>query len=264
MVPLDAARGARSLSRLQRIGGSADGRSPTRTQLGTLVNVAVIDTGVASHPEFDGRLLAGRDFTPPSLGSTLDPHGTQVAGIIAAGHDSEGMLGVAPRSRIVPLRVQVPGNEAGQRRAVACCRRLPHNPGSDPCGERESWVSLPFPRSNRERCRVGGSRWSPSGSYRWVEERTSRGESRSSPGGFHGAPRNPTISPRRALLTLSPPQTRADKEWTRASHGLLSRYRKVRRFQPHTRSDYRRWTKLLPTEPSRRMRCGPCRTSAPR
>jgi len=75
---------------------------------GTLV-VAVLDTGVdAAHPDLAGRVLAGWDSMNPAGDGRRDPngHGTHVAGIIAAGVDNaEGIAGVAPGVRILPVRV---------------------------------------------------------------------------------------------------------------------------------------------------------------
>lgn len=70
--------------------------------------VAVLDTGIdLAHPDLRGRLVEGIDLidkgTPPD-----DPqgHGTLVAGIIAAtAGNGEGVAGVAPAARIMPVRV---------------------------------------------------------------------------------------------------------------------------------------------------------------
>ncbi|MDH5216742.1 MAG: S8 family peptidase, partial [Gammaproteobacteria bacterium] len=95
------------------------------------VVVAVIDTGVRSHPDFDSRLLPGYDFiSTSSVGNdgngrdsdASDPgdwsttsdfcgaasstwHGTHVAGIIAAETDnSSGIAGINWKSKILPVR----------------------------------------------------------------------------------------------------------------------------------------------------------------
>ncbi|NBE52725.1 type VII secretion-associated serine protease mycosin [Streptomyces boluensis] len=75
------------------------------------VTVAVIDTGVdGSHPDLAGQVLKGKDFT--GGGNPQEDqagHGTGMASLIAArGHGSgnaDGMMGIAPKSKIMPLRV---------------------------------------------------------------------------------------------------------------------------------------------------------------
>ena len=78
---------------------------------GAGVTVAVIDTGSGPHPDLDANLDAGRTMFGliDSVGMVdVDPkgHGTHVAGIIAAVADNGlGGAGVAPQSRIMPIRV---------------------------------------------------------------------------------------------------------------------------------------------------------------
>jgi hypothetical protein len=77
------------------------------------VVVAVIDSGIASsHPEFAGRLLFGPGtgsykYTYPPSEYPIDDygHGTHVAGILAAGMNGIGVVGLAPGVRILPLKV---------------------------------------------------------------------------------------------------------------------------------------------------------------
>ncbi|MEU9049534.1 type VII secretion-associated serine protease mycosin [Streptomyces sp. NPDC048384] len=72
--------------------------------------VAVVDSGVdGSHPDLTGQVLDGKDFTgggnaqEDSIG-----HGTKMASIIAGhGHgtqNSDGVIGLAPKAKILPLR----------------------------------------------------------------------------------------------------------------------------------------------------------------
>jgi subtilisin family serine protease len=92
-------------------------RVPQAWQLadGAGVIVAVTDEGVdTSHPEFAGRLVR------PTTGCMTDTvdwdrdpndsggHGTHVAGTVAAGINGQGVVGVAPRARILPIRVLGP------------------------------------------------------------------------------------------------------------------------------------------------------------
>jgi subtilisin family serine protease len=80
---------------------------------GNAIVVAVIDTGVdRSSNDLSGQVLDGCDWvTSPTNVCTgtglLDEngHGTHVAGIVAAKNDGQGITGVAPGSKILPLRV---------------------------------------------------------------------------------------------------------------------------------------------------------------
>lgn len=74
---------------------------------GAAVRIAVIDTGVDyEHPDLRGRIIARTDFVAGDHGDfTGDRHGTQVAGVIAATADGGGgLLGVAPKSRLIALK----------------------------------------------------------------------------------------------------------------------------------------------------------------
>jgi type VII secretion-associated serine protease mycosin len=83
------------------------GAWPVSTGAG--VTVAVIDTGVAAdHPDLAGQILPGADFIAGTEGPSTDPngHGTHVAGIIAAATgNGQGIAGIAPDARILPVRV---------------------------------------------------------------------------------------------------------------------------------------------------------------
>ncbi len=73
------------------------------------VTIAVLDSGIASgHPEFlaTGRLLPG--FNAVDGGTDIIDragHGTHVAGIIGAGRDGHGMMGVAYEATLLPVKV---------------------------------------------------------------------------------------------------------------------------------------------------------------
>ncbi|WP_461163979.1 S8 family serine peptidase [Arthrobacter sp. R4-81] len=100
--------------------------------------VAVVDTGITSHSDLNGNVLPGYDmmsdpdYSRDSDGRDANPrdegdwtaanecqdglpasdsswHGTQVAGIIAAvGNNAQGMIGVAPEAKILPVRALGP------------------------------------------------------------------------------------------------------------------------------------------------------------
>lgn len=70
--------------------------------------VAVIDTGVDTrHPDLSGNLVRGASVLPGATGPDDDHgHGTHVAGVIAAaGHNGIGIAGMAPRCKIMPVKV---------------------------------------------------------------------------------------------------------------------------------------------------------------
>jgi subtilisin family serine protease len=71
------------------------------------VTVAVIDSGVAPHPDLAGLFVKGKDFVEGGDGRT-DPngHGTHVAGIIAmTANNNIGGAGLAPSVSIMPVVV---------------------------------------------------------------------------------------------------------------------------------------------------------------
>lgn len=75
-----------------------------------VVTVAVIDEGVdLNHPDLINNLLPGFDATEQGSNGAPqgdDAHGTACAGIIAAqGNNSEGISGIAPNCRIIPIRI---------------------------------------------------------------------------------------------------------------------------------------------------------------
>lgn len=84
---------------------------------GTGLAAAVLDTGLrVSHECFTGRVLEGRNFTEQDGGDSTrvddhNGHGTNVAGIVAAG-TSDARRGIAPGAKIVPLKV-LPGGFQG-------------------------------------------------------------------------------------------------------------------------------------------------------
>ncbi|MGW4380317.1 type VII secretion-associated serine protease mycosin [Kitasatospora sp. NPDC004531] len=75
------------------------------------VVVAVLDTGVADHPDLAGQVLSGTDFTSPGKDGRTDTqgHGTGMASVIAGrGHgDKAGIMGLAPRAKILPVKMNI-------------------------------------------------------------------------------------------------------------------------------------------------------------
>ena len=102
---------------------------------GAGVTVAVIDSGSGPHPDLDANLDAGRTMfgSIDSVG-VLDidnaGHGSHVAGIIAAvANNAIGGSGVAPQSRILPIRV-LDAQGSGDSRDVSKAVRFAVDSGS--------------------------------------------------------------------------------------------------------------------------------------
>ena len=78
---------------------------------GAGLTVAVVDSGVqANHPDMAGRVRPGAAIVNGVVqtgagGTDVNGHGTHVAGIMAAGENGVGTVGVAPQVTILPVRV---------------------------------------------------------------------------------------------------------------------------------------------------------------
>ena len=84
------------------------GETVNASTKGSGVTVAVIDTGVkSSHVDLSGNVLSGVDYVAPGTSANDENgHGTHVAGIIAAiANNSKGIAGLAPKAKILPVRV---------------------------------------------------------------------------------------------------------------------------------------------------------------
>ncbi|WP_037914406.1 type VII secretion-associated serine protease mycosin [Actinacidiphila yeochonensis] len=96
-----------------------------QTTKGAGVTVAVLDTGVDdTHPDLTGQVLPGKDeigFGAKRGDSSWARHGTGMAAIIAGhGHgpgDSDGVLGLAPQARILPVRVILEDKDPQRQKA---------------------------------------------------------------------------------------------------------------------------------------------------
>ncbi|MCZ1001508.1 type VII secretion-associated serine protease mycosin [Streptomyces mirabilis] len=92
-----------------------------RTSTGKGITVAVIDTGVdPNNPDLKGRVLDGLDLAPSSRSgdehTDYDGHGTGMAGLIAgtgAYGGGNGAFGLAPGTKILPIRLPAKGDENG-------------------------------------------------------------------------------------------------------------------------------------------------------
>lgn len=70
------------------------------------VKIAVLDTGCdLNHDDLKNNLLQGKNFVEKNKDPIdLNGHGTHVSGTIAAENNIVGMVGVAPKSKIIPLK----------------------------------------------------------------------------------------------------------------------------------------------------------------
>lgn len=80
-----------------------------RHSTGLGVTVAVLDSGVdGRHPDLTGQVLPGVDLVDGGVDGRRDPlgHGTAVASLIAGrSDDGDGVVGLAPAAKILPVRV---------------------------------------------------------------------------------------------------------------------------------------------------------------
>ncbi|MFI6281770.1 type VII secretion-associated serine protease mycosin [Streptomyces sp. NPDC050988] len=96
-----------------------------QTTKGKGITVAVLDTGVDDeHPDLAGNVLAGKDMVGFGAGRGDRPwarHGTAMAGIIAGhGHgvgDADGVMGIAPEAKILPVRVILEDGDSARGKA---------------------------------------------------------------------------------------------------------------------------------------------------
>ncbi|MFE1437701.1 type VII secretion-associated serine protease mycosin [Streptomyces sp. NPDC058739] len=96
-----------------------------RTTKGEGITVAVLDTGVdSSHPDLVGSVLPTKDMVGFGAGKgdrAWARHGTAMAGIIAGhGHGpdgGDGVLGIAPGAKILPVRVILEDGDSSRGKA---------------------------------------------------------------------------------------------------------------------------------------------------
>ncbi|MEU6006498.1 type VII secretion-associated serine protease mycosin [Streptomyces sp. NPDC047453] len=96
-----------------------------RTTQGKGITVAVLDTGVDDdHPDLRGNVLPGKDMIGFGARRGDRPwarHGTAMAGIIAGhGHgpgNADGVMGIAPEARILPVRVILEEDDSARSKA---------------------------------------------------------------------------------------------------------------------------------------------------
>ncbi|AIY04181.1 serine protease [Planococcus sp. PAMC 21323] len=86
--------------------------------------IAILDTGCQpDHPDLDGQIIDGKNFTPDYNGDTTNfddnnGHGTHVAGTVAASYrESGGIAGVAPEAQLLVLKV-LSGEGGGEYQGI--------------------------------------------------------------------------------------------------------------------------------------------------
>lgn len=87
------------------------------------IGVAILDTGIALHPDFDNRIIYFKDFiNEEEMLYDDNGHGTHIAGIVGgSGKLSKGIYsGIAPKCNLIPLKIL---DKWGERRDCSCDRR---------------------------------------------------------------------------------------------------------------------------------------------
>jgi type VII secretion-associated serine protease mycosin len=94
-----------------------------KVSTGENVTVGVVDTGVYPHSDLKNNLLKGSNVVSnePSDGRVDENgHGTTVAGLIAAhGKNGDGVLGIAPAAKILPVRESSRNDNGGSASVAA-------------------------------------------------------------------------------------------------------------------------------------------------
>ncbi|MBD8027295.1 S8 family peptidase [Ureibacillus sp. Re31] len=89
------------------------------SKYGEGIVVAVIDTGIETdHPDLKDQIIDGRNFTSdydgePTIFEDNNGHGTHVSGTIAASLNNDGVVGVAPKAKILSLKA-LTGDGSGE------------------------------------------------------------------------------------------------------------------------------------------------------
>jgi subtilisin family serine protease len=70
------------------------------------IKIAILDTGIAmQHPDLQDSIIASQDFTGKGSVEDGNGHGTHCAGIAAAVRNNKGIIGVAPKAKIMCAKV---------------------------------------------------------------------------------------------------------------------------------------------------------------
>lgn len=96
--------GQKFLAAINAAGAYAYLANQGKNWAGNDVKVAVVDTGVDLHNDLQNNILES-DAASDSLSDSHD-HGTHVAGIIAASKNDQVMHGVAPKAKIIAIKLR--------------------------------------------------------------------------------------------------------------------------------------------------------------
>lgn len=97
-------------------------KAVNKTDKGTGVNVAVIDTGIdVNHPDLAANIVGGTNCSKGGASNYNDGngHGTHVAGIIGALDNGLGVVGMAPQAKLWAVRV-LDNSGSGSMSDVVC------------------------------------------------------------------------------------------------------------------------------------------------
>ncbi len=97
-------------------------QAPQKKLTGRGVIVAVADSGISSHVEFNGKNIQAQDFTQSASASDVKNHGTGVAGIIGA--RGVKFTGVAPDAQLFVYKIDDGSRLIGPQAAAAAINTL--------------------------------------------------------------------------------------------------------------------------------------------
>ncbi|KKM78724.1 hypothetical protein LCGC14_1357110 [marine sediment metagenome] len=81
--------------------------------MGEGIKIAVVDSGKSEHFELKDNTINAKNFTKSSTVNDLNGHSSVVSGIIAAAKNNEGIIGVAPKSKILFAKAIDDGGTGG-------------------------------------------------------------------------------------------------------------------------------------------------------
>lgn len=86
--------------------------------MGEGIVVAVIDSGQSEHFEVVNNILGGKNFSDSPVVVDKNGHATFVSGIIAAEKNNEGVIGIAPKSKIYFIKAMDDAGRGGPAQLV--------------------------------------------------------------------------------------------------------------------------------------------------